>query len=250
MAEVATKDTRNIYERLLAARQDFLAANVKKSGVNRFAEFEYFELSDIVPVATQIFAKHRLIMTVSFGNDDAIGYLVNIDNPSEMIPFTSPMRTLDFSKIKGMNALQGLGSEETYQRRYLYMVALDIVEQDTIDGSSGNPSLDASEGAQKVPKASTGKSSAPAKPASKAERDAIKKELTDADGNADDQQIKAIKRGLKALRDKDPSQEVYIAECMSKLPTTKNPGRTISKKDAEDMQIEIGNRLEAAATEG
>lgn len=250
MAEVATKDTRNVYERLLAARQDFLAANVKKSGVNRFAEFEYFELSDIVPVATQIFAKHRLIMTVSFGNDDAIGYLVNIDNPSEMIPFTSPMRTLDFSKIKGMNALQGLGSEETYQRRYLYMVALDIVEQDTIDGSSGNPSLDASEGAQKVPKASTGKSSAPAKPASKAERDAIKKELTDADGNADDQQIKAIKRGLKALRDKDPSQEVYIAECMSKLPTTKNPGRTISKKDAEDMQIEIGNRLEAAATEG
>ena len=250
MAEVATKDTRNVYERLLAARQDFLAANVKKSGVNRFAEFEYFELSDIVPVATEIFAKHRLIMTVTFGNDDAIGYLVNLDNPSEMIPFTSPMRTLDFSKIKGMNALQGLGSEETYQRRYLYMAALDIVEQDTIDGTSGNAALDASEGAQTAPKRSAKNSSSPTKPATKAERDAIKQELTDTDGNADDQQIKAIKRGLKKLRETDPAFEPYIAECMSKLPTTKNPGRTISKKEAEDMQIEIGKKLESASTEG
>ena len=235
------KDTRNVYEKLLAVRQDFLAANVKKSGVNRFAEFEYFELSDIVPIATQLFAKHRLIMTTTFDHDSAIAYLVNIDRPEETIPFTSPMRALDHTKIKGMNALQGLGSEETYQRRYLYMMALDIVEHDAVDATSGNEDQVAPEAARKPAKA------IPAKPATKAERDEIKKELTNTDGNADAQQITAIKRGLKKLRDKDPAFEPYIAECMAKLPTKSNPGRVISKKDAEDMQIEIGKKLEQAA---
>jgi len=248
MAEIAKKDTRNVYERLLAARQDFLAANVKKSGVNRFAEFEYFELGDIVPVATEIFAKHRLVMTTSFGGDEAIAYLVNLDDPGEMIPFTSPMRSLDYTKIKGMNALQGLGSEETYQRRYLYMMALDIVEHDTVDATSGNDALASSGGSEAAPKARSNKSSTPAKPASKAEREEIKEKLTNTDGNADEQQIKAIKRGLKKLREADPGEEVFIAECMSKLPTAKNPGRTITKKDAEDMQIEIGKHLEAVST--
>ena len=96
-------------------------------------------------------------------------------------------------------------------------------------------------------------SSAPAKPASKAERDEIKQELTNKDSDADDQQIEAIKRGLKKLRGLDTDagttdHEAYIAECMSKLPTKKNPGRKIARKDAEDMQIEIGKKIEEAST--
>ena len=35
--------------------------------------------------------------------------------------------------MKGMNAIQALGSEITYYRRYLYNIALDIVENDIID---------------------------------------------------------------------------------------------------------------------
>lgn len=239
---------KNVFERLLDSRLDFLAANVKKSGVNRFAEFEYFELGDIVPVVKPIFAKHRIEMFVTFEQETAIGVVVNLDNPEDNVRFHSPMRSLDYTKIKGMNALQGLGSEETYQRRYLYMMALDIVEHDTVDATSGNDALASSGGSETAPKARSNKSSAPAKPASKAEREEIKEKLTNTDGNADEQQIKAIKRGLKKLREADPAEEVFIAECMSKLPTAKNPGRTITKKDAEDMQIEIGKHLEAVST--
>jgi hypothetical protein len=47
------------------------------------------------------------------------------------------MKELD---IKGANAMQSLGGIETYQRRYLYMSALDITENDMFDASSGSGS--------------------------------------------------------------------------------------------------------------
>ena len=44
----------NVWMKLLVARQKFLEAGVKKSGINRHLEFKYFELEDIVPVITPI----------------------------------------------------------------------------------------------------------------------------------------------------------------------------------------------------
>ena len=44
----------NVWAKLLKARQMFLEASVKKSGINRHLEFKYFELEDIVPTATSI----------------------------------------------------------------------------------------------------------------------------------------------------------------------------------------------------
>lgn len=46
------------------------------------------------------------------------------------------MRDLE---VKGANALQSLGGVETYQRRYLYMMMLDIVEADMFDSTQGAP---------------------------------------------------------------------------------------------------------------
>ena len=40
------------------------------------------------------------------------------------------MRDLE---IKGLNKIQVLGGVETYQRRYLYLIAFDIVEGDLIE---------------------------------------------------------------------------------------------------------------------
>lgn len=47
----------NVYQKLLAVRLEFANANIKKSGVNRFAEYKYFELSDIVPTANEVIRK-------------------------------------------------------------------------------------------------------------------------------------------------------------------------------------------------
>ena len=216
----------NVYGKLAVARGKFLEAPVKKSGVNRFAEYKYFELEDIVPVATSIFANLGLVYVISFDNELATGRLVNVDKPEEEIVFTSPMRDLE---VKGMNAVQALGGTETYQRRYLYMACLDIVEADAFDATQGKANPD------------TGKSEAPKKsnkPATAEERQETKEQLINQGGDATDTQIKAIKNGLKKLRDKDEKYEDYIRACMKKIKAG------ITKTEGEDLLIEIGKKVE------
>lgn len=238
MAEKTATDIRNanIYQKLGEARTRFLNANVKKSGVNRFAEFKYFELEDIVPVATQIFNDLGLVFFPSFRGDLATGTLVNADAPTEMIFFESPMIDLTVmdkdGNIKppaGMNSIQALGAAETYQRRYLWMMVLDIVEADAIDASAGKPDPETG-------KADTVKKTN--RPATPTERNEAKNEVINKDGEATATQIKAIKNGLKKLRDKNDSYESYVTGCVKKLKTG------INKTDAENMLIEIGNKIE------
>ena len=114
----------------------FLQRNVKKTGKNTFSKYDYFELDDIVPPKTEIFNDLHLCDIVTFDDERATLTLVNIDNPEETLTFTSPMRDLD---LKGANAVQMLGGVETYQRRYLYMAVLDIVESDNFDANTGAP---------------------------------------------------------------------------------------------------------------
>ena len=255
MAVAKTAAPMNVYQKLIAARKMFQEADVKKSGVNRFADFKYFELADIVPAKTHIFAELGLVDCVTFTPEEATLCLFNTENPDEMIPFMSPMRPLTVVSQTGknkMNELQGLGAEETYQRRYLYMMALDIVEADSFDATSGqnetsksqNVTKSSQEPAESTNVVSMNKSSS-TKPASQNEREAVKKALTNTDGNADTAQVNAIIRALKKLREKDADRyEAYIGECQAKIPTKKNPERVISKKDADDMLIAIGEKIE------
>lgn len=120
----------NVYQKLLKARADFLAAKVKKSGRNQHLKFEYFELDDIIPVATRIFSEVGLLPIVCFDGELATMQVVDTDCPESSITFTSPVVTLNQS---GMNSVQALGAMETYQRRYLYYMALDICEPDALD---------------------------------------------------------------------------------------------------------------------
>lgn len=123
---------RNVYQKLLKARADFLAAKVKKSGKNQHLRFEYFELDDIIPVATRIFSEVGLLPVVCFDGELATMRMVDADCPEDYITFTSLVVALTQN---GMNAVQALGATETYQRRYLYYMALDICEPDALDRS-------------------------------------------------------------------------------------------------------------------
>ena len=190
----------NIYQKLTTARAKFLEAPVKKTGVNRFAEYKYFELADIVPPATSIFGELGLLFCISFTNETAIGTLINADKPEETIVFSSPMRDLE---VKGMNAIQALGGVETYQRRYLYMMVLDIVEADAFDSTQGKPDPETGK-AENVKKSN--------KPATPEKREEIKKDLIDAGGNATDLQVKSIKNGLKKLREKGDTYDAYVTD--------------------------------------
>lgn len=223
MATASIPNKLNIYQRLMEARARFLAMPVKKSGINRFAKFEYFELADIVPVKTAIFTEVGLCDFITMGEDAASLILVNMDNPDEKLVFGTPIKV---QAVNGMNEMQAIGASETYARRYLYQLALDIVEADTFDATMG------SEDAAPV---KLTKSATPAKTAQKG-REEAKEALTS--GEASESEITAVKRALKKLRDKDEEKYTpYIAETMKRI---KNG---LEKKDAEDLLIEIGEKI-------
>lgn len=223
--ETATNTSKmNIYQKLTDARARFLAMPVKKSGINRFAKFEYFELADIVPVKTAIFKELGLCDVIEFGEESAVLTLINTDKTDEVISFHSPIKT---QAVNGMNEMQAIGASETYARRYLYQMMLDIVEADTFDATMGQDGS----GDVKVNKSAT-----PVKTAQKG-REEAKTALTS--GAASDSEIMAVKRALKKLRDKDEEKYTpYITECLQKIKSG------IDKKAAEDLLIEIGNKIE------
>ena len=220
----------NIYGKLAIARAKFLEAPVKKSGVNRYAEFKYFELEDIVPVALPIFEKLGLSLIESITFETSKATLVNIDNPEEVIVFETPAKDPKIEDGTKMSAIQGLGAYVTYQRRYLYMLVFDIVEADPVDATSGKDDTPAEK--KEAPKSN--------KPASPAKREEAKKDLIDEGGEATDVQIKSIKNGLKKLREKNDSYEPYIKEIVGKIKAG------LKKAEAEEILIEIGKKNQEA----
>lgn len=221
---------KNVYQKLLEARVLFMEEDVKKSGKNMKMSYKYFELQDIVPVATPIFQKVGLLPVVTFDNDSAVMTIFNVDNPGEFVIFTSPMRDIEpiiSTKTGGevTNAIQRLGSVETYQRRYLYMVALDIVESDSIEPNTGdNP--------PPAPK--------PQAPATPEQRQEVTKTLTAPEGNATELQIKGLKAALAKLLEADPTKEDFI----SQIALQTNGFTEISKADCEQLVQAVTTMLE------
>lgn len=120
----------NIYEKLLKVRERFSAAKITKSGQNTFANFNYFELSDIVPTITKLCAEVKALPLINYGQGTATLKFINAEKPDEFIEVTCEMREITNNK---MNAAQAYGSIQTYTRRYLYLTMFDIVEPDTLD---------------------------------------------------------------------------------------------------------------------
>lgn len=124
--------------------------------------------------------------------------------------------------------MQALGSSITYMRRYLYMLALDICESDSIDANIGK---------QEAP---TAPAEAPKAPATPQQRQEVKENLTAPTDNATSLQIKGLKAVLKKLKDADPSKEELIA----KIAVETQGFTVISKADCEAMIERITTMLE------
>lgn len=224
--KMATK--MNVYQKLLEARAKFLAMNVKKTGKNMHLSYMYYKLDDIVPVATPIFKELGLLPLITFTADEAKMVMTNVEAPEETIVFTSPMRD---GEIKGQLPIQALGSVETYQRRYLYLAALDIVETDGIDEAAGAPEKTSGETAAK-PK--------PQIPATPQQRTEIKQELTSTDGNATELQVKQLKAALKKLIAHDGKYE----EMVDQIGIETEGLTKITKAECEELLVKISEILE------
>jgi hypothetical protein len=119
----------SVYKKLQEARILLQNTKLNKSGKNKFAGFSYFELADFIPQVTEIFNKIGLCGVVSFTNDTA--YLTVHETEGDgFISFTSPLVMAENAKGQ---AIQSLGSTHTYFRRYLWLMCMEITENDVID---------------------------------------------------------------------------------------------------------------------
>jgi hypothetical protein len=123
----------SVYKKLMQARIMLQSVKMKKSGHNKFAGYDYFELADFIPDVQRIFSEIGLCGVVSFSKDLASLTITDIDDVSQQILITSPMAT---AALKGCHEIQNLGAVETYERRYLWVAAMEILEHDALDSSN------------------------------------------------------------------------------------------------------------------
>lgn len=123
----------SVHKKLMQARIELQGTQLKKSGLNKFAGYSYFELGDFLPTIQAIFNRLGLCGVVSYSIEYATLTITDVEDGT-VIVITSPMAE---ANLKGTHPIQNLGAVETYNRRYLWMTAMEIVEHDILDASTG-----------------------------------------------------------------------------------------------------------------
>ena len=128
----------NIYKKIQKARVMLQASELKKSGFNKFSNFNYFELKDFLPRLNEIMAELGLFSTFNIltktddlgvSTEQAILIIYNSENEEKLSFYSS---TADGT---GNVEIQKLGAKQTYLKRYLYLNAFEIAENDIVDAS-------------------------------------------------------------------------------------------------------------------
>jgi hypothetical protein len=143
-----------VHKKLMQARIKLQGMELKKSGENKFAGYKYFELGDFLPQTMQIFHDLGLASVVSFDTEYARLCITDCEDGTTLT-ITSPMAE---ANLKGAHPIQNLGAVESYQRRYLWLCAMEIVEHDIIDASEPQqPAKPATKPAEEQPSRPTAK---------------------------------------------------------------------------------------------
>jgi hypothetical protein len=133
-----SKANMSVYKKLADARRMMRSRTLKKSGHNKFAGYNYFELGDFLHPALEIFDELGLISIVSFTKEQAELCIVDTDGGGEIV-FTCPFGS---AALKGCHEVQNMGACQTYNRRYLYTLALELLEHDALDSTTGSGNIE------------------------------------------------------------------------------------------------------------
>jgi hypothetical protein len=117
-----------VYKKLQAARHELVNSGIKKTGHNSYGGWKYYELGDFIPTVHKIFDAVGLCGVVTFGETATLTVYDSEDGTS--VQFSTPIVYAENNKGQ---AIQVLGSTHTYLRRYLWLLAMEIVEADTVD---------------------------------------------------------------------------------------------------------------------
>lgn len=215
----------NVYQKLMLAREEISQLGIKKTGTNDVQEYDYFELKDIVPIQLKVFKKYGLLEQFSMCSESTDVYLernltkttpahalasvINVDKPEEVISFSASWGTVPpiISKKTGREVntdIQRKGAEQTYMRRYLKLMVLDLAEKDTVDTEDTDDS---------EPKVTTVHK--PTTPATPEQRKQILAKETNS--QADNLQLKALKALIKKLNTEYKTTAPEITKYISEL---------------------------------
>lgn len=152
---------KGVKAKLQTARVALMQTNLKKSGKNDFAHFEFFQLKDFLPEAQKIFTKlgltsnytimPRVIATTTETEGEKvisspiirdIARLVIKDmETDETEIFEMEAAPVQIGNNTKQNIYQAAGGRSTYYKRYLYRDALEIEEDDESDTVLGAPEV-------------------------------------------------------------------------------------------------------------
>lgn len=149
---------KNLNESIIEIRCELQAKNLKKSGKNKFAGFDYFELSDFLPTLNELMKKYKVndIFTIKDGMA-SLTLVLGEEKQEYTMPFVifdTPLtfkkdkngnyvkdKNGDYVQVPSMQDIQYLGALNTYYKRYLYLNAFGITDGEIID-SMDNSNLE------------------------------------------------------------------------------------------------------------
>lgn len=117
-----------VYKKLQEARLLLVNSGIKKTGHNSYGGWFYYELGDFIPTVHKLFDEIGLCGVVTFG-DTATLTIYDAEDGSS-VQFSTPIVYAEAAKGQ---PIQQLGSTHTYIRRYLWLMAMEIVEADAVD---------------------------------------------------------------------------------------------------------------------
>jgi hypothetical protein len=129
----------SLNESIIKIRVGLQNSKLKKSGKNKFAGFEYYELSDFLPKLNELMLENGIndIMTIEDGNAT-----LKLIKDKEIQNYSIPFIMFDVPKNKNggdsMQHIQYLGALNTYYKRYLYLNAFGITDGEVIDSLDNN----------------------------------------------------------------------------------------------------------------
>lgn len=162
-------ENKNLNESIISIRVKLQNAKLKKSGKNKYAGFDYFELADFLPKLNELMLEEKVndrfsiinnedgTMTASLllikGNENQVYTMpfVLFDTP---VNIKENVNTGEVREVKSMQDIQYLGALNTYYKRYLYLNAFGITDGEVIDSMNNDDVTAKKTTSKKVAKAS------------------------------------------------------------------------------------------------
>lgn len=148
-------ENKSLNESIISIRVKLQNAKLKKSGKNKFAGFDYFELADFLPKLNELMLEEGVNDRFYIKDNYSI---LELQKGEEINTYTIPFilfetpltykkdkegnfvknKEGDYIQVPSMQDIQYLGALNTYYKRYLYLNAFGITDGEVIDSMNND----------------------------------------------------------------------------------------------------------------